>query len=66
MKCEIIRDLIPLWSEGLCSEESSREVREHIETCESCRRLCGSAEPPAEEIAVPDSGEAMQKVSRCF
>ena len=39
MKCEIIKDLIPLCSEGLCSEESRIAVEEHIKTCETCRLL---------------------------
>ena len=29
MKCEIIRDLLPLYIENLCSEESCREVEKY-------------------------------------
>lgn len=37
MKCEIIRDLLPLYIENLCSEESRREVEAHLASCGRCR-----------------------------
>ncbi|MGL5646274.1 MAG: DUF3955 domain-containing protein [Clostridium sp.] len=37
--CEIIRDLLPLYSDEVCSEESSQIVREHIAECEDCRNM---------------------------
>lgn len=39
MKCEIIRDLMPLYLDDCCSEGSGRLVKEHIEECDSCRNL---------------------------
>lgn len=41
MQCEIIRDLIPLMEDDVCSEQSKKAVLEHIEECEECRRLYG-------------------------
>ena len=38
MKCNVILDLIPLYVDDCCSEESSKLVQEHLESCESCRR----------------------------
>ncbi len=38
-KCEIIKDLIPLYSDGVCSENSKKLVEEHIENCADCRKL---------------------------
>lgn len=35
--CEIIRDLIPLYDEKLCSAESAALVEEHIKTCAACQ-----------------------------
>lgn len=46
MNCEIVRDLLPLYADGLCSEESRRAVEEHLKTCEACRKLL--PEDPAE------------------
>lgn len=65
LNCEIIRDLMPLCSEGLCSEESRKLVESHISTCEDCRKLY--APLPAQEApetAVPSETKAMQKLSR--
>lgn len=36
--CELIKDLLPVYADGLCSEESRKIVAEHIMTCDSCRR----------------------------
>lgn len=37
MDCEVIKDLIPLCKEGICSKESKKLVEDHIKTCESCK-----------------------------
>lgn len=36
MHCKIIEDLLPLYAEGLCSEESRAAVEEHIAGCDTC------------------------------
>ena len=33
MKCEIIRDLIPLYLDKVCSEDSRKLVEEHLAEC---------------------------------
>ena len=38
MKCEIIRDLLPSYIDGLTSEESNQAIEEHLEGCRECRR----------------------------
>ncbi len=38
MKCELIRDLLPLYADGLCSDETNAQVEVHLETCEECRQ----------------------------
>lgn len=42
MKCNIVRDLLPLYFEGLCSEETKRQLEEHTEHCTECRELMQS------------------------
>ena len=37
MKCEVVRDLIPLVIDDVASEESRNLVGEHLRTCEACR-----------------------------
>lgn len=67
MKCEIIKDLIPLSAEGLCSEESEKEIAEHIKTCENCRLIYEKApETTSEALPIPDEKETFKKVSRTF
>lgn len=66
MKCEIIKDLIPLCSEGLCSEESRLAVEEHIRECESCRLLYEHIPENTEDIRLPEENSAMKKLSRKF
>ncbi len=36
MKCHLILDLLPLYEEGLCSEETKKIVQHHLEDCETC------------------------------
>lgn len=37
MKCEIIRDLLPSYVDGLTSRESDREIEAHLKDCRDCR-----------------------------
>ncbi|MBR6986000.1 MAG: zf-HC2 domain-containing protein [Ruminococcus sp.] len=36
MKCNIIRDLLPLYCEGLASQESNEEIEKHLRDCSDC------------------------------
>ena len=36
IKCGIVQDILPLYTDGVCSEESKVLVEEHIKTCEKC------------------------------
>ncbi len=38
MNCNIIKDLIPLYVDDCCCEESAQLVSSHIEECEECRK----------------------------
>lgn len=35
--CEVIRDLLPLYHDNVCSNASQMIVEEHLEHCEDCR-----------------------------
>lgn len=39
MKCNVIMDLIPLYVDDCCSEESGKMVSQHLESCETCRQM---------------------------
>ncbi|MBE6851300.1 MAG: hypothetical protein E7504_06150, partial [Ruminococcus sp.] len=63
--CDMIRDLIPLYSEGLCSEESKQIVEEHTKTCDACRKLLETLPTDTTpESPVPDEGKTFRKVKK--
>lgn len=37
LPCEVIKDLLPLYHDGVCSEESRKLVEEHLATCPACK-----------------------------
>ena len=39
LKCAIVRDLLPLYVDGLTSVESSTAIEEHLKNCEDCRKV---------------------------
>jgi len=36
ISCDIIKDLLPLYYDHVCSEKSSKLVEEHLKTCDIC------------------------------
>lgn len=40
--CELIQDLIPLYIDGICSDESKKIVEEHLSLCKSCNEYYNS------------------------
>lgn len=38
ISCDIIRDLLPLYVDGVCSDESKILVSEHLDKCEECAK----------------------------
>ncbi len=59
MKCEIIRDLLPSYIDGLTSEESNIEIEKHLETCPDCRKVL---EKMRKEIGVTDISENKKSI----
>lgn len=51
MEHEIIQDLLPLYHDGVCSEQSRAAVEEHLETCEACRKALADMDAPLPETA---------------
>ncbi|SHM88525.1 zf-HC2 domain-containing protein [Ruminococcus flavefaciens] len=35
--CDMIKDLLPLYADDICSEESRKAVEEHIKSCPDCK-----------------------------
>ncbi|MDE7252408.1 MAG: zf-HC2 domain-containing protein [Acetatifactor sp.] len=60
MKCNIVKDLFPLYLDGLCSEETRKQLEEHIASCENCRQLKQSMEQ--ESVLPGDSQDWKQSI----
>ncbi len=39
LSCEVIKDLLPLYYDKVCSEETKVIVEEHLNECENCRNI---------------------------
>ena len=65
MNCGIIRDLLPLYHDGVCSPESRAEVEEHLKNCPECRRVLEAVDGPLPEVekAAADDAEAVRRLS---
>lgn len=44
ISCNVIQDLIPLYIERICSEESNELISDHIQECKECRMSLEEAE----------------------
>ena len=60
--CGVIRDLLPLYTEELCSEESKALVESHLKNCPDCRSMKENMKK-AEPLPI-DSGEGLKKIKK--
>lgn len=63
MNCNIIKDLIPLYIDGCCSEESRKIVEEHMESCAACRKLFDDMKSPSDMVIVSESPQSFSKLN---
>ena len=65
LSCDVARDLLPLYHDGVCSDESRALVEEHLSDCPGCaamlRQLRGEIELPHES---PDDQAALAQIER--
>ena len=45
-KCDLIRDLLPLYVDGAASQESAQVVEEHVAQCPDCRQALEDMRAP--------------------
>jgi len=58
LACEIVKDLLPLYVDGMVSDVSQRSVKEHLEHCEDCNEVYRNMTFRLEEEAQPpEAGE---------
>ena len=51
MDCNIIKDLIPLYIDECCSDDSKNTVQAHLSSCPLCRELYESMREDIETVA---------------
>lgn len=65
MNCDVIRDLLPLYHDGVCSEESRALVEAHLNACPGCsailQELRGEIDLPHEE---PNDSAVLRKLHK--
>lgn len=70
ISCEIIEDLLPLYADGICSEESRKLVVGHIAECGKCRSKLEAmtAEIPKSSDDIPEmkNGNVFKKYHRSY
>ena len=62
---EIVRDLLPLYHDGVCSEKSRAAVEAHLAACGDCRRALAAMDAPLPEAErkTADDAAAVEKIS---
>ncbi|MGG7214160.1 zf-HC2 domain-containing protein [Clostridium nigeriense] len=66
ISCRIIEDLLPLYVDGVCSEESKKYIESHISTCEECHKKLEEMKysiPKSEIQNNIDDGAMLKKLS---
>ena len=67
LKCNIIQDLLPLYHDGVCSDDSSTAVAEHLNDCEMCREELRLIETDLNAPHIsPNSKNAMRAASEAW
>lgn len=67
--CSIIRDLLPLYCDDVCSPESKKMIEEHLQTCETCSDMlcqmkCEYKVDSREIAGDKGKGAVLEKMSR--
>lgn len=62
-ECGIIKDLLPLYADDVCSDESRKAVEEHISNCEDCK---GELEKlrKSVDVAPQKDTEALKRIKK--
>ncbi len=58
-ECEIIKDLLPNYIEGLTSEETNTFIKEHLEECKNCKKIYESM---SEDLNIKEDSNDRRKI----
>lgn len=68
-QCEVIKDLLPLYVDDVCSKESKKIIEEHLEICDSCKQYYDAMKSSDNSIISEDKNneilaDSLQKVKK--
>ena len=68
-QCEVIKDLMPLYVDDVCSKESKKIIEEHLEICDSCKQYYDAMKSSDNSIVSEDKNneilaDSLQKVKK--
>ncbi len=63
MNCSIVKDLIPLYIDGCCSEESEKAVEKHISDCRDCKKIVEDMKSLRSSVAVSEAPKTFSKLN---
>ncbi len=63
MNCNIVKDLIPLYIDDCCSEESAAEVKKHLDGCAECKAVFDEMSCPTTSESVSVSEKPFKKIN---
>ena len=65
MNCNVIQDLLILYADGCCSDESRSAVEKHLAGCESCRKVLSDMreEPRVEATPVKSAPKSFRRIN---
>lgn len=64
--CSLIQDLLPLYHDGICSEESNKIIENHLLECSSCKDYYTSLCEADDIITTPQNTELEMKKAASF
>ena len=65
MKCNIVKDLLPLYCDKLTSQDSNEEIEKHLHECEECNAVYESMNNKEDNIKVPEKDvKPLKKVKK--
>ncbi len=65
-KCNLIQDLLPLYYDGVCSEESKEIIEDHISQCSNCKEYYHSLCKANEVNIVPQNSDFESQKAASF
>lgn len=64
VRCEVVRDLLPTYIEGLTSEVTNEEIESHLSSCRECEMLYNEMKTPIEDPLETREMDYLKKVKQ--